>query len=415
VAGNGQGGRVPGLRRAQRVHLQVRQRGQPNNPRTPPPTPNLLDHGNASLRRQVQCGHGYGATAWGRAPGFPLRLRQRADWTGVNGFTSQADVLIRARQAADLVGRHHDGPAPSGSPPTPGSRVEIYNRAHPTTTGAARRLPPRTGRTAPPRWPARPVRRSTTPNPRADNQWGPPILWRWNETGGDPHVTQPSPGDIFVIAGNPKAGDGPHDLPSGSAHVTVDNMFNQPRRTAVRFVRAGCGSRPTAALIEQAATSTDSGQTTRSLGRRTWAFRRDRAASSWAPPPAEITGRYPGRPDRRTMFHQMSSSPGEIGRAPQTRRRRPTASSYTQHDIAREPSEGSRSSRAGGSDATTVGQFAAASGPARSSCAAAMRESWGPEVASSCGGAARRAPRAGNAWRYRPPATRPRSREQLSK
>ena len=72
----------------------------------------------------------------------------------------------------------------------------------------------------------RPPRRWTMPNPRADNQWG--HVLRWNETGGDPTADDLLLGHLRGRR-QPEGDARPHEpASSGSANVTVENMFNSP-------------------------------------------------------------------------------------------------------------------------------------------------------------------------------------------
>jgi uncharacterized protein len=96
-----------------------------------------------------------------------------------NGFASQAEVLIKTRQAADRVGATMmDRPEwVAANPKKPG---EVYctltnnNRRGGTTPNDVRRQHDGAGSARPP---------VDEANPRANNVWG--HIVRWNETGGD--------------------------------------------------------------------------------------------------------------------------------------------------------------------------------------------------------------------------------------
>jgi hypothetical protein len=136
-----------------------------------------------------------------------------------NGFASQADVLIRVRQASDRVGATMmDRPEWIAANPKKageayialtnnnrrGSTPPSSNKADGTTAAGGARPP------------------VDDANPRAVNNWG--HIVRWNEAGGDPTATTFT-WDIFLIAGNPVAYT---DARRGSANITADNMFNSP-------------------------------------------------------------------------------------------------------------------------------------------------------------------------------------------
>ena len=180
------------------------------------------------------------------------------------------------------------------------------------------------------------------PNPRADNQWG--HVLRWNEAGGDPTATSFS-WDIFVIAGNPKRTPDRADIRSGSASVTVDNMFNSPDglqvdasgrlwiQTDGSFANSGNfdGQGNNQMLAADVAT----GEIRRFLV---------------GPSGCEITG-VTWSPDRKAMFINVQH-PGELGSHP-NRPRKADGSFYSDNDIAREPNKFSQFPASG--NATVVG------------------------------------------------------------
>lgn len=131
----------------------------------------LLDHGTLYVARFEADGTG----AW-RA----LRYGDPGLGT-VEGFASQADVLVRARMAADALGATKmDRPEWIAVHPR---TKEVYCSL---TNNAARGRPGRPGPDA--------------ANPRAENIYG--HIIRWREAGGDPAATRFA-WDIFVQAGDP--------------------------------------------------------------------------------------------------------------------------------------------------------------------------------------------------------------------
>ncbi|MDD2408491.1 MAG: PhoX family phosphatase [Tepidiphilus sp.] len=115
---------------------------------------------------------------------------------------TQADVLIHARLAGDLVGATKmDRPEWIAIHPT---RGEVYvtltnnNRRKPNEVDAA--------------------------NPRAENLWG--QILRWQENGGDPTADEFA-WDLFVLTGNPLVYP-QGDPRAGSAAITPENLFNSP-------------------------------------------------------------------------------------------------------------------------------------------------------------------------------------------
>ncbi len=136
--------------------------------------------------------------------------------TDANGFTSQGDVLIRARQAADRLGATMmDRPEWVAANPTRAGEVLVTmtnnNRRGGTTVNAA------DGSTT--AGSARPPVDEV--NPRTNNVWG--HILRWNETGGDASAMT-FEWDIFVLAGQP----GVTGERAPSSNVTLDNLFNSP-------------------------------------------------------------------------------------------------------------------------------------------------------------------------------------------
>jgi hypothetical protein len=177
----------------------------------------LLDAGTLYVARfdaGATAGDQLGTGVW-----IPLVYGEN-DLTDANGFTSQADVLIRARQAADRVGATMmDRPEWVATNPkrmgealcamTNNSRRGGTSSNNPdgTTPGGSARPP------------------VDEANPRATNNWGQVV--RWREAGNDPTATTFT-WDIFVLAGNPQQFTDRTDLRSGSSNITTANHFNSP-------------------------------------------------------------------------------------------------------------------------------------------------------------------------------------------
>ena len=175
----------------------------------------LLDAGTlyvAKFEAGAVVGDQTGTGTW-----IPLIFDQNG-LTVANGFTSQADVVIRARQAADRVGATMmDRPEwVTANPQKPG---EVYlactnNNRRGTTTASSNSVNGSTtaGSARPP---------IDEANPRAVNDWG--QIVRWNETGADATATTFT-WDLFVVAGNPTlTGD-----KVGSSNINTGNTFNSP-------------------------------------------------------------------------------------------------------------------------------------------------------------------------------------------
>ncbi|RAZ56508.1 PhoX family protein [Campylobacter hyointestinalis] len=118
--------------------------------------------------------------------------------TKENGFISQADILIRAREAASFVGA------------TPMDRCEWISKdpnsefLYATFTNNK-------------------VRQEVdAANPRAKNKYG--QILKWAPKNGD-HANGDFSWEIFILAGNPKIKDG---LYKGSNNINLNNMFNSP-------------------------------------------------------------------------------------------------------------------------------------------------------------------------------------------
>lgn len=123
--------------------------------------------------------------------------------TRENGFNSQAEVMIYAREAATIVGA------------TTMDRPE-WVAVHPKTKTVCCTLTNNKNRGKKDNQPV------TGPNPRAENKYG--QIVRWNELNGD-NTAVTFNWDLFLIAGNPTVHK---DFYAGSANINDDNMFNSP-------------------------------------------------------------------------------------------------------------------------------------------------------------------------------------------
>lgn len=128
--------------------------------------------------------------------------------TPANGFRSQAEVLIRAREAADRAGATPmDRPEWTAVDPASGA---VYA----TLTGNAARG--RAGRPG-----------ADAANPRAPNRDG--HLLRWFEDGGD-HAATRFRWEIAVLAGDPQAADASaRSDAAGDAFAAPDGLMVDPR------------------------------------------------------------------------------------------------------------------------------------------------------------------------------------------
>jgi hypothetical protein len=178
---------------------------------------NLLDSGILYVARfdaGTVVGDNQGTGVW-----LPLVHGQNG-LTAENGFANQAEVLIKARQAADRVGATMmDRPEWVAANRTKAGEVFLActnnNRRGSSATPSSNMV---NGSTTAGN--ARPA--VDEANPRAVNNWGHVI--RINETGADSAATAFN-WDIFVIAGNPALTDAPK---KGSANIDASNTFNSP-------------------------------------------------------------------------------------------------------------------------------------------------------------------------------------------
>lgn len=153
------------------------------DPESPERNRDLLDEGTLYVARFGDDGTG----VW-----LPLVWGEHAALTPARGFRSQADVLIRCREAADAVGATPlDRPEDVAVHPANG-------RVYFSCTQNTERGVPGTGRQA------SPVDRSTdAANPRARNVWG--HILELDERGGDAAAAE-FHWNVFVLAGDPRDG-----------------------------------------------------------------------------------------------------------------------------------------------------------------------------------------------------------------
>jgi secreted PhoX family phosphatase len=185
------------------------------NPAVPSSGIDLLDSGILYVARfdaGTTDGDNQGTGVW-----IPLVYNEN-NLTPANGFANQAEVLIKARQAADRVGATMmDRPEWVAANRTKQGEVFLActnNNRRGTSTASSNNANGSTVAGA-----ARPA--IDEANPRATNNWGHVI--RINETSADAAATSFS-WDIFVIAGNPKY----TDAKKGSSGIDATNTFNSP-------------------------------------------------------------------------------------------------------------------------------------------------------------------------------------------
>jgi uncharacterized protein len=176
----------------------------------------LLDSGTLYVARfdaGTVTGDNQGTGVW-----LPL-VHGENGLTAENGFANQAEVLIKARQAADRVGATMmDRPEWVAANRTKAGEVFLActnNNRRGSTPASSNMVNGSTTAAT-----ARPAMDEA--NPRAVNNWG--HIIRINETGADAAATAFN-WDIFVIAGNPALTDAPK---KGSANIDASNTFNSP-------------------------------------------------------------------------------------------------------------------------------------------------------------------------------------------
>ena len=176
----------------------TRDRLDPNNTEA---NRHILDHGTLYVARYDE-GDGDREHPKGRGEWIPL-VHGQGGLDEANGFASQADVLIRARQAGTLVGATRmDRPEWIAVSPKDG---QVYC----TLTNNSKRGED-----------GQPV---GGPNPRPNNLYG--QILRWREQDDDAAAAH-FEWDLFIIAGNPAAH--PDTPNAGSPEINADNMFNSP-------------------------------------------------------------------------------------------------------------------------------------------------------------------------------------------
>jgi secreted PhoX family phosphatase len=169
----------------------------PNNPAA---NRDLLDEGTLYVARFEADGTG----AW-----LPLVYDERGPLNRENGFTSQGDVVIKARAAADIMGATPMD-RPEGIKPNPlDGRVYISCTKNPGREDISQRVEVR-GRTI--------DVGTNAANPRADNKTG--HIIELAEDGGDAAAAR-FRWQIFLFGGNPKA-------PSASPMACPDNLTFDP-------------------------------------------------------------------------------------------------------------------------------------------------------------------------------------------
>ncbi|MBL0917604.1 MAG: PhoX family phosphatase [Hydrogenophaga sp.] len=273
---------------------------------------NLLSDGTLYVARfdaGATAGDRMGTGVW-----IPLTLGQNGLDAG-NGWTSQADIAVRTRQAADRVGATMmDRPEwVSANPTQPGEvMITLTNNSRRGTAPASANPVDGTGVAGQ----ARPA--TDEANPRAANAWG--HIVRWNETGGDATALT-FDWDIFLLAGQPSNAGTPS---APSDNITADNLFNSPDGLAFdSFGRL---------WIQTDGNFSNTGNFAGNGNNQMLAAdpeTREVRRFLVGPSGCEITG-ITWTPDRRTMFVNVQH-PGELGSHPN----RPAG--YTDNDIARDP------------------------------------------------------------------------------
>ncbi|TAG78239.1 MAG: PhoX family phosphatase, partial [Burkholderiales bacterium] len=256
----------------------------------------LLDSGTlyvAKFEAGATVGDRAGVGTW-----IPLVFGQNG-LTVENGFLSQGDILVRARQAADRVGATMmDRPEWVAANPKKAGEVFVTltnNNRRGTTTASSNN--PNGTTTA---GSARPA--IDEANPRDNNVWG--HIIRWNEAAGDGAALSFT-WDVFVMAGQPTVTGA--RAPSGN--VTVDNLFNSPDGLA--FDSFGRLWIQTDGSFANAGDFANMGNNQMlAADPATKEIRRFLVGPSGC----EVTG-LAFTPDRKTMFVNMQH-PGEVGSHP---------------------------------------------------------------------------------------------------
>ncbi|MDP1533425.1 MAG: DUF839 domain-containing protein, partial [Rubrivivax sp.] len=290
---------------------------------------------SAANRRLLEAGTLYvarfdaGATAgdnMGTGIWIPLVFGQ-GGLTAANGFTSQGDVMLRTRQAADRVGATMmDRPewvAANTKKPgevyvtlTSNNRRGSWNATRPAGEPLANAADGSTVAGS-----ARPAVDES--NPRANNLWG--HILRWNETGADATALTFN-WDIFVLAGQP-ASAAPR---APSTNITPDNLFNSP--DGVVFDGFGRLWILTDGNFSNTGDFANMGNNQVLVGDpQTKEIRRFMVGPSGC----EFCGAT-FTPDRKTLFVTVQH-PGELGSHPRAPRNAGGTATLTDNELARNP------------------------------------------------------------------------------
>ncbi len=154
---------------------------------------NLLDNGTLYVARFNENGSG----DW-----IELSFG-RNGLTPASGFADEADVLVRARDAATFVGATRMD-RPEWIAVHPSAPMVLCTLTNNTERGVENDQP------------------VGGPNPRAENRFG--QIVRWTPENRD-HTSSRFAWDLYAMAGNPETQTG---LNAGSENITPDNMFNSP-------------------------------------------------------------------------------------------------------------------------------------------------------------------------------------------
>ncbi len=276
---------------------------------------NLLDSGTlyvAKFEAGATAGDKAGVGTW-----IPLVFGQNG-LTTENGFTSQADVLVRTRQAADRVGATMmDRPEWISANPKKAGEVYITltNNNRRGTTTASSNKPDGTSAAGSSRPPI------DEANPRDNNVWG--HIVRWNETGGDASATTFA-WDVFLLAGQPTV----TGVRAPSSSITAENIFNSPDGLA--FDSSG------RLWIQSDGSFSNTGDFAGMGNNQMLACdptTKEVRRFLVGPSGCEITG-VSLTPDRKTMFVNVQH-PGEIGSHPRAPKKTDGTTTFADNDIAR--------------------------------------------------------------------------------
>jgi uncharacterized protein len=275
---------------------------------------NLLSEGTlyaAKFEAGATVGDNMGTGAW------VALVHGQNGLTAENGFVDQADVLIKARQAADRVGATMmDRPEwVAVNPKKPGEAYITLtnNNRRGTTTASSNRADGTTAAGS-----ARPA--VDDANPRSNNTWG--HIVRWMDGSGDPTALTFT-WDIFVLAGQPSV----TDARKPSANINNDNIFNSP--DGLGFDSFGRMWIQTDGSFSNTGDFANMGNNQMLVGDPTT---KEVRRFLVGPSGCEITG-MAFTPDRKTMFVNVQH-PGEIGSHPRAPKKA-DGSTFSDNDIAR--------------------------------------------------------------------------------